>query len=539
MAQNNSGTKNSASFTKKTDKEIGYIKPTKEKKNPPVSQIKEQFSKDEAKQKANYAKAADDKVKKTLRDLTQRTSAIGSVSSINRDKIKGYLTGNIYSDSKNLINASRYLYYRSAIYSKMCHLYADMYQLNCRKVTPNYDFTKEMDATKTLKQYEATLKFLDTLNLQATMNGPLLNMWIEDVSFNLFFHDDNGCMFYRIPPEEAIIDGEIMINGGNCFTFAIDMSKWKSTYRQSLIKFLGYPLDEMYREYERTNVQYIHVPEDAGMVIKFRTDLIDAVIPPLLPYLSQLAQLIDLADNQGTADELSFYKLIYMPLKTISNQRTTDEWEITPDLAIDYFNILANEAIPAGVSSGVVPGDELKTIDFSDDVTESVNRVEQSQQQILGSAGGAGALLNAQKAVNNTALINAALKAESAYVLSTVLPQINAWINLQLYLNVSNYCKTECLPVTIYTKEDYRKAMLEAMEYSYSYRLAYGTLLDMSERDTMAMLQFEINVLGMQNLMMHPLASSHTQSGAGDGEVGRPQTPDEELSPSGERSRNA
>ncbi len=538
MSQNYSGTKNSASFTKKTDKEIGFIQNKGKKNNPPVAKIKEQYSREEEKQRLNYAKAADDKVKKTLRDLTKNTSSIGSVTSVNRDKIKGYLTGNIYANSSSLINASRYLYYRSAIYSKMCHLYADMYQLNCRKVTPNYDFTKGMDATKTLKQYEATLKFLDTLNLQATMNGPLLNMWIEDVTFNLFFHDDEGSMFYRVDPSEAIIDGEVMIAGGNCFTFAMNMSKWKSKDRQQLIEFLGYPLDEMYREYERTGINYIHVPEDAGMVLKYRTDLVNAIIPPLLPYLSQLAQLLDLADNQGTADELSFYKLIYMPLKTISSQRTSDEWEVSPDLAIDYFKTLADEAIPAGVSSGVVPGDELKTIDFSDDVTESVNRVEQSQQQILGSAGGAGALLNAQKAVNNTALINMAMKSESAYVTRPVLPQINAWINLQLYLNVSNFCKTECLDVTIFTKEDYRKNMLEAMEYSFSYRLAYGTLLGMSERDTMASLMFEQDILGLHRIMVNPLASSHTQSGNEEGTVGRPETPDDQLSPSGDRSRN-
>ncbi len=537
MAQNTSGTQNSASFNKTTNKKVGRIRDDAPKKNPALSEIKERYAKEEEKQKKNYAKAANDKVKKTLRDIASTGGSITSLRNTTRDMIRGYLTGNIYSNSNNLIQASRYLYYRSPIYAKMCQLYADMYQLNCRKITPTYDFVKGMDANKTLKQYGATVDFLDTLNLQGTLNGPLLNMWIEDVSFNLFFHDDEGCMFYRIDPSEAIIDGEVMIDGGNCFTMAIDMSKWKNATRQKLIEFLGYPLDEMYREYERTNVKYIHVPEDASFVIKFRSDIVDAIIPPLLHYLNNLASLNDLTDTQATADDLSFYKMIYLPLRTISAQKTSDEWEITPDLAIDYFNILAQEAIPDGVSSGVVPGDELKTIDFSDNVSEDVNRVEQSQQQILGSAGGAGALLNAQKAVNNTALINAALKAESAYVLGSVLPQINAWTNLQLYLNVSNFCPVEMLPVTIYTKEDYRKAMLEAMEYSYSYRLAYGTLLDMSERDTIAMLHFEQEVLGLQDLMIHPLASSHTQRGTSE-DVGRPQVPDDQLSPSGERSRN-
>ena len=267
----------------------------------------------------------------------------------------------------------------------------------------------------------------------------------------------------------------------------------------------------------------------------------DAIIPPLLPMLLGLANLNDLADVQSSADKLSFYRMIYMPLKVMNSAKNPDEFEITPDLAIDYFKIAADNAIPDGVSSAVIPGDELKTIDFSDNVSDDVNRVENSQQQILSSAGGVGALLNGNKLVNNSALINAALKSESAYVLSSVLPQINAWTNLQLALNVSNYCPIHLMPVTIFTKEDYRKSLLEANQYSYSYRLAYGTLLGFSERETMASLLFETQALGLQNLMQYPLQSSYTTSNDGEKGIvgeGAPEKSPEELSPEGERSRN-
>jgi hypothetical protein len=225
----------------------------------------------------------------------------------------------------------------------------------------------------------------------------------------------------------------------------------------------------------------------------------------------------------------------------MSGAKNPDEFEVTPDLAIDYFKIAADNAIPKGVSSAVIAGKELKTIDFSDNVSEDVNRVENSQQQILGSAGGIGALLNGNKLVNNTALINAALKSESAYVLNSVLPQIETWINLQLYLNVSKPCTVKQLPVTIFTKDDYRKTFLEANQYSYSYRMALGTLMDIPEKQTMSSLIFETQALKLQDLMQYPLQSSYTTSNDGEkGEVGQgaPEKPAEELSPSGERSRN-
>ena len=263
----------------------------------------------------------------------------------------------------------------------------------------------------------------------------------------------------------------------------------------------------------------------------------DVVIPPLLPYLSQLANLNDLIDSQADADDLSFYRMIYMPLKVLGGAKVSDDFEVSPDLALNYFKILQDNAIPSGVSSGVIPGDELKTIDFSDNVSEDVNRVENSQQQILGGAGGVGALLNATKAVNNTELIKSALKAESAYVL-TVLGQIEAWTNLQLKLSVNDACRVSYCPVTIYTKEDYRKTILEANQYSFSLRLLYGTLIGVAEREMIAALRFETQVLGLQNEMIYPLQSSYTTSNDGDGEPGRPEKDAGELSPSGERSRN-
>ena len=533
-------TKNTSTNGSASKPKVAKITGEVGKPNHSVSAIKEMYKLNEEKQKINFSKATEDKVLRKTKDIA-KNGFTPTITNSDKEKIKNWLNGNIYNNSINLIKASRYLYYRSPIYAKMIELYVDMYCLDCRKVSPNYSFVKNFDDTAIRKQYDDTLKVLDILSLQGNLHAPLKNMWLQDVSFNLFFHDEFGSFFWYIDPSEAIIDGYYNMDGPFCYSMAIDMSKWKTAYRQDLIEFIGSPLKEMYDTYERTGIKYVHVPAEYSCVLKFRTDLMDAIIPPLVYYLAQLAGLNDLSDIQAEADDLSYYRMIYLPLKTLSGAKNSDDWEISPDLAIDYFQICQDNAIPAGISSAVVPGDELKTIDFSDNVTENVNRVENSQQQILGSAGGAGALLNATKAVNNTALINAALKSESHYVLNSVLPQIEAWTNLQLSLMVSNHCHISYMPVTIYTKEDYRKSLLEANQYGFMYRLAYGTLLGFTERQTLAQLHFESDILGLQNKMIYPLSSSFTSSGNGEvGQVGqgRPESDPSTLSPSGERSRN-
>ena len=538
MARTKSSTNSSASKTTKTPK-VAKITGTVGKPNQSVAAIKEQYNFEAEKQKARYAKTSEEQAMRTIRDVS-KNGFVTSLNTTDKDKIKGYLTGNIYSNAINLINASKYLYFRSPIYQQIIDKYASMYCFDCRKVEPPYTFTKGLDS-KATKIMDETLDFLDILSFQNTSQGPLVNMWLCDVSYNLFFHDEYGSFFWPIDPAEAVIDSIYEADGGNCFGFAINMSKWRSQQRQDLIEFLGSPLKEMYQEYINSGIAYIHVPAEYSFVVKKRVNDINNIIPPLLPYLMQLANLNDLVDAQGTADQLSFYKMIYMPLKTLSGAKNSDDWQVSPDLALEYFKIAADMAIPDGVSSAVVPGDELKTIDFSDNVTENVNRVESSQQQILGGMSGMGALINANKAINNTELVKNALRAESAYALFGLIGQVEAWTNLQLALNISDHCKVSYMPITIYTKEDYRKTLLEANQYGFTYRLSYGTLLGYSERQTMASILFEQNVLGLQDIMQYPLQSSYTASGnTTDGQIGqgRPEKDSGDLSPSGERSRN-
>lgn len=515
MAQNNSGTKNSASF-----------------KNKKPINVRKQNEVNEKRMKDNYAKAKDGTV--TLRNIA-KTLATRTVTTTNRDKIKGYLQ-NIGSQGNALIAASRYLYYRSPLYAAMIRSYVNMYCLDCRKMEPKADLVKGLGATQVMKQYSQSADFMDSLSLENTMVGPITNAWIEDVSFNLYLHDDNGTFFYHIDASEAIIDTVYMVDGGFTFGMALDMSRWKSAARQELIESIGEPLTTAWKEYEKTGNKYVHIPPEYTMVLKVRHDLWDTIIPPLLEKFMEYASLADLEENQASADDLSFFKLLYLQLEVLSGARTTDEFSVSPDLAIDYFKVMQDEAIPKEVSSGVVPG-ELKVVDFSDTVSQDISRVEKAQLQILGTSGGLGALADAQKAINNTSVFLAAIRNDSKFALDALLGQIEAWTNMQLSFNVSNPCRIKLSKVTIHTREDYRKALLESCQYSFAMRLEYGTLMGYSEKATLLQMQLENEVFDLPSKMVYPLQSSYTQSGDNAEDVGRPVSDDDDLTPQGQRSR--
>ena len=465
-----------------------------------------------------------------LRDVTK--SSTTTVNAVNKETLKGYIE-NVTNNEKNLRNTAKYLYYRSNILYRLINFYANMWDLNCRKVIPPYDLSKKPDTKKTLKSFNDTLDVLEKMNLQGNLTEMFLNVYLLDVCYAFAYYDDTGMFFYVLDPDECIIDSRYTTSD---FGFSIDMSKWRSNQRQTIIEYLGSPLKEMYEEYQKTGIKYVHCPDDYACCFKFRTDDWQTVVPPFVSLFLQLAGLEDLIDIQAAADALSIYKLVYLPMKTKSSTSNINDFEIDPSLSHTYFKKLLDNALPDGVAGAMVPGDELKVIDFSKTVDSDTNSVEQSSNQILQTAGG-GAVINANK-ITSSAAFKAWLKSETNFALSTLLPQVDGFANRFLSYKVSNPSKVKHFEVSVYTKEEFAESLLKSCQYSFANRLAYNTCLGMSEKDTLALAFLENEVLDLPNLMSHPLSSSFTQSGTDPDDVGAPTKDDDEITESGDRMRN-
>ena len=327
-------------------------------------------------------KKAQDSTLVNLRDVNKIVNP--SVRAIDKDELKRWIK-NVGGNEKNLRSTARYLYYRSNIFYRVVNWYADMFCLDCRKITPNYDIMKEpteSTSKEILRSYSNTLNCLDILNIQSNMVEALITVFREDVYYGLLLQDDKGAFFYQLDPDECVIDGKYYYG---CYGFSVDMSKWRNAQKQKLIEMIGSPLKEMYAEYEKNPTQkYVHCPAKFSVCFKFRTDTYNMVIPPLLPLFLQIAGLEDLVDIQSEADALAIYKLIYMPMETLSNAKDVNEFQVDPQLANEYFQRMIDAGqIPANVGKGVIPGKELKTIDFEKSVDKDTNSVEISSNQIL------------------------------------------------------------------------------------------------------------------------------------------------------------
>lgn len=484
-------------------------------------------------------KKAQDTALKKLRDLNRRTTT--NVSAIDKEELKKWIR-NVGANEKQLRNTARYLYYRSNIYFRLVNWYANMFCLDCRKVTPKYDLTKENGESsikEVLRSYNNTLDCLERLNLQGNMLEALITVFREDVYYGLLLQSDDGAFFYQLDPDECAIDGKYYCG---CYGFAVDMSKWRNGQKQQLIEIIGEPLKSMYAEYEKDTVanKYVHVPAKYSVCFKFRTDTYNMNIPPFLPLFLQLAGLEDLVDIQAEADALSIYKLIYMPMEVLAGARNADDFAISPDLSLEYLQRMIDAGqIPENVGVGAVPGKELKTIDFEKSVDKDTNSVEISSNQVLQTAGG-GAVINSNN-ITSTAAFMAWLKSETEFAISPLLPQIDGFCNLQLSYMMTKPCRVKHFECSVYTKDELAKQMMESCQYGYSNRLAYGTLIGVSEKEQLAQIYLETEVLKLQDKMIYPLASSFTTTNEGyTPEVGQgaPEKDPSELTPAGDKTRN-
>lgn len=504
--------------------------------NQSVAAIREMAAQMNERAKENLAKGKDSIKQLQDPNKSQRTS----INAYSKEKISGYLQ-NVASNEANLRKAMHYMYYSSQIMFRLVNWYASIWDLRCRKVTPPFYLVKDNDANKTLDSLDKTLDWLDLNKVHENMYAPLLRCYLDDVVYALWFSDDEGAFPYILNPEWCKITGRYMTGD---LAFAIDMSKFRSGRYRELVDWLGSPLKEMYAEFERTGVNYIQVPGEYNLCFKYRIDDLEHAISPFVPVLQQLAGLNDLEDIQAIADEQSIFKLIVYAIKTLSGAKTADDWQVTPDLALEYFNKMVNAALPDYVTAVPILGDGLDSLDFSKTASDTeIDRVKNAQNNILNVSGG-GAVLSANN-ITSTAAFNAWLKSESEFAISALMPQITAFVNRMLSYSVSNPCKVDFFEVTILTKDEFRKNLLELNQYSFSSRLALGTLYGLSEKETLSSLYVETELLKLQDKMIYPLKSSFTSSGnqeegyTPETGQGRPVIEDPgELTPEGDRSRN-
>ena len=474
----------------------------------------------------NYA--SQEQAAKLLRNVSKTSTK--TITAFDKDTLRNYLR-NIGSNEKNLRSLSRYLYYRSQAYYRLIMYNANMFCLDARSVIPAYDLTKNNNAKQMLKSYFDTLFTVDRLNLQYEMLKAYVTCFREDVFYGCVYYDETSMFILPLDPDYCKING---IYQTGDFSFAMDMSYFRS--RQELLEYLGEPFDAMYRAYEAdtTAGKWQPMPDEYCICLKARAEDWETVVPPYSGLFNSLINLLDLEDIQAIADEQQIYKMIWLEMETLQGSDTPDDWKVDPSIMIEYFNKMCEEAIPGYTTAAIIPG-KLNQISFNNDTAADTNKVSTATETVFNTAGGA-QILNSSTIDGSTGF-NAAIKADTEFAISMLLPQTQAWVNRFLSYHVSNPAKVKFFEISVYTKDEFKNSLMTDAQYGLPVKLALNSLNGFSELDTMALNFLEEECLQITD-KFKPLQSSHTQNGEDKEESGAPTKSDGEISDDGEASRD-
>ena len=194
---------------------------------------------------------------------------------------------------------------------------------------------------------------------------------------------------------------------------------------------------------------------------------------------------------------------------------------------------MINEALPDYTLAAIIPG-KLDQVTFNNDRATDTNKIAKSTETLFNTSGGAQILNSAS--ISGTTAFSAAVQADTEMAISMLLPQTQGWVNRFLSYWVSNPSKVKFFEVSAYTKEEFKKTLLEAATSGLPTKLAYNTLNQFSEKDTLALNYLEEQILGITKLFV-PLQTSYTQSGSSD-TGGAPTKDDSEITDDGADSRD-
>nr|DAG26247.1 MAG TPA: portal protein [Caudoviricetes sp.] len=490
-------------------------------KQPTANEMREWFEKNKNSLQ-RYEEATD--AIKSLRDI-QKSTRYTTISNYSKEDVKTYIK-NISSNEKNLRSLSRYLYYRSEIYYRLCKYYANQIDLTIRNVVPPFEIAGDNDPQSILQKYQETVNVVDTLGLNYEFRKAASITMREDVFYGCsYYTEDEGMFVLPLDPDYMKVAG-IFPDGS--FACAMDMSYFRS--HSELLEYWGEPFQSMWNIYQSTNEKYQILPEEYNVCLKFRSEDWETVVPVLTPVFLSLIDLMDASDYQAVQQAANIYKLVWLEMKTMG--KDVDDWEVNPDIMIKYFNRMLEEALPPYISAAIVPG-ELHEISFPDDATGDVTKVEKATKEILNTAGGA-QILNLNSASNSTAFKYGVL-ADSTFSISTLIPQIQAIVNRLLSHWLSEPCRIKFFDVSIYQKDDFKKSILESCQNGLPNKILYNTLNGISEKDTLAMNFLEESCLNLSE-KLKPFNTSYTQSG--NSQSGGQEKDQSELSDEGLKTRD-
>lgn len=474
-----------------------------------------------------YASAIDKIVQ--LTDLT--SSSVKTWTVFNKDSLRSYLQNpNSTNSQTNLRNLAKFLYTLSFPLRRIVNYFASLPDFSMYKVNLDFSIVEDNDEEALLQDYENACRFVRKMNLEINMFKLLVIAWREGVVYFQPYQDDDGTLLLLpLDPQYCKISSVgynnllhvafdfSFFNGSN--TFYLDV--WDSEFKK---KYNKYESDNSLRWQELDNAR------------AFKIDIgdIDLNIPTFASLFEGLIDLIDLQSLIAVKDSLDIYKLLVMKIPLL-NSKNPDDFALNLSLAQKFYNIALN-TLPPEIGLILSPGMEVDSVSFDKNATSDTNAIADSYQNLMEQTGISQIFDSSRLTGANS--VKMSMLSDALMATKGIMKQVEAFVNERIQMEYSNstaYIKF--IDTVTYTKDDRISQIKEAASLGLPVKQEYMVLLGYDPLETLASDWLETKLGMSTDKFIHPLVSSHTQSGNSD-TGGAPTKDDGELTDEGAETKD-
>ncbi len=455
------------------------------------------------------------------RDMNRNTGA-PTFSRYSKDDIAKYLA-DPYRYEKQLRKAVVYIYGASPHFRRLIQYFSGLSDL-CYVVSPHKTDPKTASAKSVNRNYRKTLNAMAAMNVRTQFPRILTVCLREDVFYGTMWVSNDSITIQQLPSDYCAIT----TIEGNVPNVTFDFSYFDS--RQKNLEF--YPAEftkkyKLYRE-DRTNKRWQELDCPTSFAVKCNNDIMDYALPPFAGILREVYDLEDYKQLKMSKTALENYAILVMTL----GMSEDGSWRMDLEKAKEFWGNL-DSVLPEEVGSVLSPM-KIDKISFEKANTGDTDTIAKAEQNLFTAAGVSSLLFNNQKASSNALLLS--IKADQAItygIVKSIEDAVNRFIQAQSYGKNFRVTFLDCSP---FNRKELAEQYLKACQYGLPFISMYAATqgISQSEMDCLSFLENEVLDLTSR---FKPLQSSSTQSSGGKDEGGAPQKEPDELSDSGEQSR--
>lgn len=398
----------------------------------------------------------------------------------------------------------------------------------------------EIKSSDFKKDFAEMSKFFNNFDVKQEFSKVLFNILLYDTYYTSTRIYDDHIYLQELPSAHCMIDANSYL--GYLFSFdlsyfmnsGVDINAYPLNLRKKYNEILKLKQNSYNPNLPNRNGSWVYWygmhPDDAW-VFKFNNHFAGS-IPPLLDMLIDYSKIDKFKELEDIKKQLEAYKVIFATVPRLTNNKSgnkTDDFAISSN-ELGKFVAAVKHTLGTGVDFKAAPLEDFKAFDFSPSSSEA-NLLETELNNMLKQSAISDAILTGGTSVSS----NNIYKLVSSEIIKSVYPQFENYCEYQINKRTRKYKFKIKFVGTIFDREERRKAANEDMERGIITPAIFSSRgIQLTDASSTLNMMYGLNIPEI----FRPIKTASTMSSDEKDSSGRKKLSDNELSDSGEQTRN-